>query len=47
MADILLVGNIDSFTWNLADQLRTNGHNVVIYRNLIPAQTLIDSPGDN
>ncbi|MBZ4805362.1 anthranilate synthase, partial [Salmonella enterica subsp. enterica serovar Typhimurium] len=29
MADILLLDNIDSFTWNLADQLRTNGHNVV------------------
>lgn len=42
MADILLLDNIDSFTWNLADQLRTNGHNVVIYRNHIPAQTLID-----
>lgn len=39
MADILLLDNIDSFTWNLADQLRTNGHNVVIYRNHIPAQT--------
>lgn len=42
MADILLLDNIDSFTYNLADQLRTNGHNVVIYRNHIPAQTLID-----
>ena len=42
MADILLLDNIDSFTYNLADQLRTNGHNVVIYRNYIPAQTLID-----
>ena len=36
MADILLLDNIDSFTYNLADQLRTNGHNVVIYRNHIP-----------
>ncbi len=42
MADILLLDNIDSFTWNLADQLRANGHNVVIYRNRVPAQTLID-----
>ena len=39
MADILLLDNIDSFTYNLADQLRSNGHNVVIYRNHIPAQT--------
>ena len=42
MADILLLDNIDSFTYNLADQLRANGHNVVIYRNHVPAQTLID-----
>ncbi len=42
MADILLLDNIDSFTYNLADQLRANGHNVVIYRNHIPAQTLIE-----
>ncbi len=26
MADILLLDNIDSFTYNLADQLRANGH---------------------
>ncbi len=42
MADILLLDNIDSFTYNPADQLRANGHNVVIYRNHVPAQTLID-----
>ena len=42
MADILLLDNIDSFTYNLADQLRSNGHNVVIYRNHIPARTLIE-----
>lgn len=46
MADILLLDNIDSFTYNPADQLRSNGHNVVIYRNHIPAQTLIER-GDN
>ena len=42
MADILLLDNIDSFTYNLADQLRANGHNVVIYRNSVPAQALIE-----
>lgn len=42
MADILLLDNIDSFTYNLVDQLRTFGHNVVIYRNNIPADTLIE-----
>ncbi len=41
MADILLLDNFDSFTYNLVDQLRTFGHNVVIYRNNVPADTLI------
>lgn len=41
MADILLLDNIDSFTYNLVDQLRSFGHNVVIYRNNVPAETLI------
>lgn len=42
MADILLLDNIDSFTWNLVDQLRANGHQVVIYRNQVPARTILD-----
>ncbi|ARJ43542.1 anthranilate synthase component II [Pantoea alhagi] len=42
MADILLLDNIDSFTYNLVDQLRTFGHRVVIYRNTVPADTLIE-----
>lgn len=42
MADILLLDNIDSFTWNLVDQLRASGHSVVVYRNHVPAQTLIE-----
>ncbi|HCH49342.1 MAG TPA: anthranilate synthase component II [Proteus sp.] len=33
MATILLLDNIDSFTYNLVDQLRSNNHQVVIYRN--------------
>lgn len=40
MADILLLDNFDSFTYNLVDQLRTFGHNVVIYRNNVPAEQL-------
>ncbi|WP_405127594.1 glutamine amidotransferase-related protein, partial [Raoultella ornithinolytica] len=36
---------MDSFTYNLADQLRANGHNVVIYRNSVPAQALIERLG--
>ena len=42
MADILLLDNIDSFTYNLVDQLRTFGHRVVIYRNTVPADSLIE-----
>jgi anthranilate synthase/aminodeoxychorismate synthase-like glutamine amidotransferase len=42
MADILLLDNIDSFTWNLVDQLRANGHQVVIYRNQVPAHTILE-----
>lgn len=41
MADILLLDNIDSFTYNLVDQLRASGHNVVIYRNYVPADVVI------
>ena len=26
MADILLLDNVDSFTYNLVDQLRASGH---------------------
>ncbi len=41
MADILLLDNIDSFTYNLVDQLRSNGHSLVIYRNQVPAAVII------
>lgn len=36
MANILLLDNIDSFTYNLVDQLRVLGHTVTIYRNTLP-----------
>lgn len=42
MADILLIDNVDSFTYNLVDQLRASSHNVVIYRNQIPADVIIE-----
>lgn len=38
MATILLLDNIDSFTYNLVDQLRSHDHQVVIYRNNVNAQ---------
>ncbi|CAM3556385.1 anthranilate synthase component II [Rouxiella silvae] len=42
MADILLIDNVDSFTYNLVDQLRSSGHHVVIYRNQIPADIIVE-----
>lgn len=44
MADILLLDNVDSFTYNLVDQLRASGHQVVIYRNQIAAEVIIERP---
>lgn len=41
MADILLLDNIDSFTYNLVDQLRSNKHKVLIYRNYISPEFII------
>lgn len=42
MANILFLDNVDSFTYNLVDQLRHNQHNVTIYRNTIPADVIIE-----
>ncbi|MXP67393.1 gamma-glutamyl-gamma-aminobutyrate hydrolase family protein [Pantoea sp. Aalb] len=41
MANILLLDNIDSFTYNLVDQLRIFDHKVVIYRNQVPEHILL------
>ncbi len=41
MANILLLDNVDSFTYNLVDQLRTNGHQVIIYRNTVSAEHIL------
>lgn len=42
MANILFLDNIDSFTYNLVDQLRYSGHHVTIYRNTLPAELIIE-----
>jgi anthranilate synthase/phosphoribosyltransferase len=42
MANILFIDNIDSFTYNLVDQLRNSQHCVTIYRNTIPADVIIE-----
>ncbi|MTC59080.1 anthranilate synthase component II [Providencia rustigianii] len=41
MANILLLDNVDSFTYNLVDQLRASGHQVVIYRNTVCAEHIL------
>lgn len=41
MANVLLLDNIDSFTYNLVDQLRTQGHNVIIYRNTVNKDVIL------
>ena len=43
MADILLLDNVDSFTYNPVDQLRASA-TVVIYRNQIAAEVIIERP---
>ena len=42
MANILFIDNVDSFTYNLVDQLRNSKHCVTIYRNTIPADVIIE-----
>lgn len=41
MADIILIDNIDSFTYNLVDQLRAKNHHVIIYRNQLPIKIIL------
>lgn len=41
MANIFLIDNIDSFTYNLVDQLRNNNHQVIVYRNNLPISLII------
>lgn len=37
---IFLVDNFDSFTYNLVDELKTLGYELIVYRNNVPADTL-------
>lgn len=41
MANILLLDNIDSFTYNLVEQLRSQKNNVLIYRNTVNVEILL------
>lgn len=39
---VFLLDNVDSFTYNLVDELRSLNLNIVVYRNTVNAQLLID-----
>nr|AAB05975.1 anthranilate synthase small subunit [Buchnera aphidicola] len=43
MANILLLDNIDSFTYNLVEQLRNKNNNVLIYRNSVDIKIILNS----
>ncbi|AOM40115.1 glutamine amidotransferase-related protein [Xenorhabdus hominickii] len=46
MANILLLDNVDSFTYNLVDQLRTHDHHVIIYRNTVSTDIIMAKLGE-
>nr|AAF82315.1 anthranilate synthase small subunit [Buchnera aphidicola] len=43
MANILLLDNVDSFTYNLVDQLRTHNNTVVVYRNTVDIKIILQT----
>lgn len=43
MANILLLDNVDSFTYNLVEQLRNKNHHVLIYRNTVELKIILSS----
>jgi len=43
MSNILLLDNIDSFTYNLVDQIRNQGNNVLIYRNTVNIEIILNA----
>lgn len=43
MINIILLDNIDSFTYNLVDQLRDNQCQVLVYNNTLPISIILNS----
>lgn len=41
MGNIILLNNIDSFTYNLVDQLRISKHQVLVFTNQLPISIII------
>ena len=42
-ANIVLLDNFDSFTWNLVDQFRSSGCRVTVFRNQVDPQIVIQA----
>ncbi len=42
MARIIFIDNFDSFTYNLVDEFRQLGHEVIVYRNDVPTATIVE-----
>lgn len=41
MNHIVLLDNIDSFTYNLVDELRATGNELTVFRNTVPADNIV------
>ena len=42
MANIILIDNFDSFSYNLVDEFKVLGNKVEVYRNNVFLSTLLD-----
>ena len=42
-ANIVLLDNFDSFTWNLVDQFRSTGSQVTVYRNQVNPEVVVQA----
>lgn len=40
--NLVLIDNVDSFTYNLVDEIRSLGVEMTIYRNTVDTQTVLD-----
>lgn len=46
MARIILIDNHDSFVYNLVDAAGQTGHELLVYRNTVPVQQVLDAKPD-
>ncbi|CAD83489.1 anthranilate synthase component II [Candidatus Blochmanniella floridana] len=43
MVNVILLNNLDSFTYNLVDQLRSNNHQVSVYSSQLPISVIMEA----